>query len=212
MKDLEINRILERYRARPYQIFRVESPHTGRVVRLLVEEGQQVFGPSGRWGERPGSPLYELERERNLKLQRAEVEGTIVELRQELEGRFVEANEYILSIKHPLSRDEIIDLVLKEVLFVITAPERARYYFTSEIAQALEKGRVSVSPGDEILIMSFMKRETPIIYQGEPGVIFKTYFRVNQIVEQGEPLLGIAPEDQLPYIEKIISRIRSEWD
>ncbi len=211
MKDLEINRILERYRARPYEIYQVETPHTGRINRLLVSEGQQVFGPAGRWGERPGTPLFELERERNVKVIRAQVEGTVTNLRQDLEGQFVEANEYVLSIKHPLSREEVIDLVLKEVLYIITAPERAKYYFTSEIAQALEKGRANVSPGDEILLMSFMKRETPIVYQGEPGVIFKVYFTINQIVEQGEPLLGIAPEDQLPYIDKIISRIRSEW-
>ena len=69
-----------------------------------------------------------------------------------------------------------------------------------------------VRPGDEIFTMSLMKRDTPIYYQGEPGIIHSVYFQQGITVEQDEPLIGICPADKLPVIQKVITRVKAEWE
>ena len=59
--------------------------------------------------------------------------------------------------------------------------------------------------------MSLMKRDTPVYYTGEPGIIHSVYFKPGMSVDQGEPLLGVCPPDKLPLIETIITRVKAEW-
>jgi len=212
--DINLNDLLRQYRSHPYEDYRVETPHTG-VISFKVSEGQEVVGPSGKWLQKPGTLLFLLERERNEKRIAATCSGTVAELRSDLDGKFIEAGQHVLSIRHKLGRDEIIDRILTQVLSLFTAPQRARYFMAPEVAAKLEKqpkGGVAINPGDEVLIMSLMKRDTITVYDGIPGVIYKVYFKSGDMVEQGAPLLGICPPEKLPYVEKVIQRIRTEWE
>jgi len=103
---------------------------------------------------------------------------------------------------------------LRKTLHILKAPEKARYFVAPELPKRIEKegeGKVIVKPGDELVIMSFMKRETILYHQGEPMVVFRIFFHRGQMVEQGEPLLGLCSESERPYIEKLIARVKEEW-
>ena len=211
---LKINQLLQRLRSRPYRIYEVKTPHTGYLKEFLVKEETEVKGPRGKWREIPGTPLFTLEREKNVKTIRARVSGTVHSLRAELEGRFVEAEEVVLEIRHPLSQEEVISEFLRETLILITAPETARYLLAPEIETRIRKeglGRVLVRPNEELLIMSFMKRETPIVHTGETMVIFRIFFTPQEVVPAGSPLLGLCFREEVPYLERVINRIREEW-
>ncbi|MGQ9812617.1 MAG: hypothetical protein ACUVQ2_04325 [Dissulfurimicrobium sp.] len=212
--DINLNDLLRSYRSHPFEEKEIVTPHTG-VISFQVKEGQSVKGPGGRWLHKPGTLLYILEREHNAKKVTAPCSGEIMGVRLELDGGFVEAGVRVLSIRHRLAREEIIDRILRQVLYVFHAPERARYFLAPDIASKLEKqpqALLPVSHGDEIIIMSLMKRDTIINYDGENGVIYKTYFEPGSLVEQGAPLLGVCPPDKLPYIQKVIYRINTEWE
>ncbi len=211
----QLTGLLQKLRANPYKIYPVLTPHTGRITKIFVEEGQEVFGPSGKWLEKPGSPLFILERERNPKILRANFFGKIQNLRKDLLNKFVQANETILEIRHPLSEEEIISEILLSALYIIYAPETARYILHPELSKRLEKeglGKIIVKEGAELLIMTFMKRETPI-YLSEKGeyIIYQLYFKPFELVQAGNPLVGLCPVGDLPYLEKIIKRIQEEW-
>jgi len=212
MIDVNLNALLREYRSNPYEEYRVETPHTG-IISFKVRAGEEVKGPSGQWMERPGSMLFTLEREKNLKEIRAEQDGKISYLREELEGSFVEAREHVVTIRHRLDKEEIINKILKRVLAVFPAPETARYYLAPELEALREqKKEISVKPGDEILVMSLMKRDTSIRYDGPPGIAYRVYFHSGDMVLQGEPLIGVARAEDMDLIQKIIQRIRSEWE
>ncbi len=212
--DINLNDLLRKYKSHPYEDHQIKVPHTG-TVRLHVKEGQDVTGPSGQWRHRPGTLLYVLEREGNPKRMTSKYTGTVAELRTELEGCFVQAGEPVMVIRHRLNKEEIIDRILREVLYVYAAPQRARYFFTPEVAVAIDKDRAkafNIRPGDEVLIMSLMKRDSLLAYDGPEGVLYKVYFKHGDLIEQGAPLLGICAPDRLPFVEKVIQRIRTEWD
>ncbi|WP_022853102.1 hypothetical protein [Thermodesulfatator atlanticus] len=210
----KINELLRNFKANPYRIFVVRAPHTGYIKEFLVKEGDEVKGPRGKWLEKPGTPLFVLERERNPKTIRAKAGGEVSKINYDLLGKFVEAFQPVLEIKHAYSQKEIIAELLREALHIITAPEKARYFLSPELAKRIEKegeGRVVVKPGDELAIMYFMKRETPIYHEGSPMVVFRVFFSRGQMVEQGEPLFGLCHEEERPYIEKLIARVKEEW-
>jgi len=210
-----LNKLLQKFKTNPYKIYKVTTPHTGYIREFKVKEGDQVRGPSGKWLEKPGTPLFVLEREKNPKVIRAYIDGVVQNLRTELLGKFVEAEEPILEIRHPLSQKEIIAEILLSALYIVKAPETARYVLSPGLAAKVERqglGKVKVKKGDELLIMTFMKRETPIYFDQEgTHVIFNLYFSPFQVVERGEPLVGLCPEERVPYLQKIISRIKEEW-
>ncbi len=211
---INLDDLLRHYRSHIFEDYQVKTPHTG-VISFEVEEGQAVEGPSGRWLQRPGTLLYILEREKNAKRIYASWKGQVTGIRSELEGHFVEADELVLFIRHRLDREEIIDRILTQMLTILRAPQQARYFLSSDILAGLEKrpeARIAIGPGDEVVIMSLMKRDTPISYRGEPGVLYKVYFRSGDIVEQGSPLLGVCPSDRLQYMQKVIQRIRTDWE
>ena len=211
--EIDFDSILGKYRSDPYDYIDVGATHTG-VVRCLVAEGDEVAAPSGQWLHVPGTALYDITRERNTKCITSQTNGTVAEVRSELDGQFVEAGERLLTIKHPMKKKEIIENILKEVLFLFRAPEKAKYFFSLEIQTRIEKKgpqAVSIKSGDEIITMSLMKRDTPVYYEGEPGVIHSVYFKPGVSVEQGMPLLGVCPPEKLPLIKKIITKVKADW-
>lgn len=212
--ELDFDELLSKYKTDPFDYVEIMAVHTGHVS-FKVEEGDEVIGASGEWKQIPGTGLYEINRERNPKIISAKTNGTISEVRREVDGQFVEAGEKLLTIKHPLTKKEIIENILKEVLFLFPAPETAKYFFAMDIQSRIDKKgarAITIDKGDEILTMSLMKRDTPVHYNGEKGVIHSTYFKPGVSVAQGEPLLGVCAPDKLPLIQKIITRVKADWD
>ncbi len=215
MQVLDIKQLLEDIKASPYEIVEVRAPHTGRVEFVGLKPGDKVRGASGAFKEKPGTLLANLTRERNVKPINAPERGEVLEVREELQGRFVEAGETLLTIRHYLSKKEVIDRILKKALFLFLAPERAKYYFIPELDQKLKvsgKRSVKVREGMEMLIVSRMKRETPLAYSGPEGLIYAVYFHRGDNVDAGQPLLGVCPEDQLTLIQDMVAKVQSDWE
>ncbi len=213
-EEIDFDQILGKYHSDPYEYVDIFAEHTG-TVRFLVEKGNDVAAVSGEWKHIPGTALFEITRERNTKKNTAMTNGVVSEICSELQGSFVEAGEKLMTIRHPLKKKEIIERILREVLHIFPAPERAKYFFTLDIQSRIKKKgarEISIKPGDEIIIMSLMKRDTPVYYNGEPGVIHSVYFQPGVSVDQGAPLIGVCPIDKLPIIQKIITRVKADWD
>nr|WP_279593429.1 biotin attachment protein [Pseudodesulfovibrio sp. S3-i] len=207
--------MLDKVKASPYREIVVEAPHTGVVEFAELKQGDKVRGPGGDFKEKPGTLLVNLTREKNRKPIVAPEKGVIEALHLQHEGRFVEAGEPLVTIKHYMTRKEVIELILREALFLFRAPERAKYYFVPEVDQKLKvsgKRSVKVHDGMEFLIVSRMKRETPLVYSGPEGIIYSVYFGRGDNVDEGQPLIGVCPEDQLTVIQDVVARIQSEWE
>lgn len=213
-EEIDFDEVLSQYRADPFEYVDVHTQHTG-LLKFKVEIGSPVEAVSGEWQHIPGTVLYEINRERNLKLVHAPTNGTVSAVRSDLDGQFVEAGEKIITIKHPLKKKEIIDKILMSVLYLVKAPQRAKYFFAMDIQSRIDKygqRQVQIQPGDELFTMSLMKRESPVFYEGEAGIIHSVYFTPGASFEQGETLIGVCPKDTLPLIQKIITRVKAEWD
>jgi hypothetical protein len=211
---IHFDEILSKYRSDPYEYVDMCAVHAGEI-RFLVEEGAEVQGVSGEWQHIPGTPVYEITRERNPKVITSKTNGTVSFINKELDGKFVEAGTKLVTIRHPLKKKEIIEAILQEVLYLFPAPERARYYFSMDIQSRIDqKGARSIviQPGDEIITMSLMKRDTPVFYDGDPGILHSIYFSPGDSVDQGVPLLGVCPEEKLSVVQKIITRVKAEWE
>lgn len=212
--EIDFDEILKKYRSDPFDYVDVHTIHTGRL-RFKVKKDDAVEAPSGTWQQIPGTLLYVIQRERNAKAVHSTSTGVVSFLRADLEGYFVEAGEKILTIRHPLKKKEIIEQILRRVLHPFNAPERAKYFFSLDLQSRIEKygqRSVTIKPGDEVLTMSLMKRDTPVYYAGPPGIIHSVYFKPGINTEQGEPLIGICGQEQLPLIQKIITRVKAEWE
>jgi len=212
--DINFDEIIDKYRSDPFDYKEIVTPHTGRV-KFKVTEGDEVNGTSGKWSHNPGTLLYVLNRERNPKPINSLTSGVVASLREELEGHFVEAGERLMTIKHPLKKKEIIEGILQNVLYLFPAPEKAKYFFSLDIQARIDKQgekAVFVKPGEEIITMSLMKRDTPIYYTGEEGIIHSVYFTPGVSVNQGVPLIGVCAREKMPLIQKIITHVKAEWD
>jgi hypothetical protein len=212
--EIDFDALLTQYKSDPFEYVDVLAVHTG-LVSFKVLEGEEVSAPSGEWLQVPGTPLYEINRERNPKIIVAQTNGTVAKVNTELDGQFVEAGEKLLTIKHPLKKKEIIENILKEVLFLFPAPETAKYFFALDIQSRIEKKgarEVTIEDGEEILTMSLMKRDTPVYYKGQRGVIHSIYFKQGVSVARGEPLIGICAPEKLPLIQRVITRVKADWD
>ncbi len=213
-QEIHFDEIISRYRSDPYDYVDIHAIHTG-LVHFKAAEGVEVQAESGEWHHIPGTKLYEITRERNIKMVTARTNGVVSFLNTALDGKFVEAGEKLMTIRHPLKKKEIIESILQEVLSLFLAPERARYYFAMDIQSRIDqKGlrSVFINPGDEVITMSLMKRDTPVYYAGDPGIIHSVYFKPGDSVNQGEPLFGVCAEDKLSLIQKIITRVKAEWE
>lgn len=212
--EIDFDELITQYKSDPFDYVDVFAVHTGRVSYQVVE-GENVSAPGGEWQQIPGSRLYEINRERNPKIISSRTNGTVLKINSELDGQFVEAGEKLMTIKHPLKKREIIENILRKVLSLFFAPETAKYFFTLDLQSRIEKKgvrSVTIDSGEEILTMSLMKRDSPVYYNGECGLIYSIYFKPGITVQQGEPLIGVCAPDRLPLIKKIIARVKADWD
>lgn len=210
----DISAFLDEIKASPYRDITVFAPHTGIVKFADITQGQKASGPTGEWKEKPGTLIATLDRERNPKPIHASEKGEICGVHKELEGKFVEAGTPLAVIRHMLTSAEVETIILKKALHLFRAPERAKYYFTPEVdkkIRASDAHSVTVRDGMEIMIMSRMKREAPLRYSGPEGVIYAVYFKYNENVDAGDPLVGICAKDQLNSIQDVILRVKTEW-
>lgn len=211
---IDISTLLDEIKASPYRDIVVVAPHSGVVSFAPLEANALVSGPQGQWKEKPGTLLATLTRERNPKPINASEKGIVSELNKDLEGSFVEAGTPLAVIRHMLTRSEVETMILKKALYLFRAPERAKYYFTPEVdkkIRASDAHSVLVRDGMDIMIMSRMKREAPLRYTGPEGVIYAIYFKYNDNMDAGDPLIGICPRDQLSVIQDVIMRVQTEW-
>ncbi len=210
---LDVTTLLEEIKASPYEEVLVRAPHTGLITFADIEDGSTVYGPQGMWKEKPGSKLVTIEREHNPKPICAPEKGEICAIHKELEGKFVEAGTPLLTLRHFLTKTEVVQKILKQTLHLFKAPERAKYYFTPEVdkkVRASGSQAVSVSDGMELFIMSRMKREAPLHYTGPSGLIYAVYFNNTENVDADQALIGVCPPDQLAAIEEVVLRIQTE--
>lgn len=212
---INVKQLLEKFKESPYELIDVTAPHTGRVDFVLTEPGSKLVGPHGAFLEKPGTLMATLEREKNKKPIRATMNGVLESVDQNLAGTFVQAGTRLGVIRHYLTSKEVIDRILKEALYLFPAPERAKYYFIPEIDKKMRasgKNAVEVTTGMEMFIMSRMKRETALTYDGPDGKVYAVYFKLGENVEGGQPLIGVCPGEQLPLIQDVVNRVRSEWE
>ena len=212
---LDISKLLEKIKKSPYEEITVLTQHSGVLSFADLKEGDRVYGRSGAWQEKPGTVLAVLERERNKINVECQDKGEIKQLYRELDGKFVEAATPVAVIRHFLSKDEVLRIILKQALYLFTAPERAKYYFAPEADKKIRGSghkAVLVKDGMELLIMSRMKREAALNYKGPEGVIFSVFFELGQSMDAGEPLLGICLAEQLAQVEDVVIRVQTEWE
>lgn len=212
---LDITKLLEEIKASPYEECVVRSPHTGRVAFEDLGPGSRVEGPRGSHREKPGTKVATIERENNVKPLHAPRKGEVVEVATELAGAFVEAGTPLMKLRHFLSKEEVLDIILKKTLFLFKAPERAKYYFVPTLDKKIKAsgpGSVGVQSGMELFIMSRMKREAPVFYDGPEGVIYAVYFQHNDVVDLGAPLIGVCPPEELCAIQDVVIRVENEWE
>lgn len=130
-------------------------------------------------------------------------------------GQFVQAGQELMTIRHYLTREEVIARILRRSLSLFLAPEKGKYYFFPDVdIKVKTKGSQSVhiEDGMELFILSRMKRETSIRYSGPAGIIYAVYFETNDSVDRDSPLIGVCPEDQLGQIQEVVSRVQSDWE
>ena len=200
---IDISSLLESIKAEPFTEMPVRAPHTGVVHFEGLQPGERVTGPGGEWKEVPGTRIATITRENNPKPVAAVDKGVVQVLHTELGV-----------LRHYLSRDEVVRMVLREILSLFRAPERAKYYFVPEIDKKVKisgSRTVSVQDGMELFIASRMKREVPLCYSGPEGIIYEVYFKQNENVDTGSPLIGVCPPDQRTAIEDVIARVQMEW-
>lgn len=212
---LDISAVLEEVKASPYEEITVSAPHSGQVsFPESLQPGDAVYGPTGAWKEKKGSLLATITRERNPQPILCPEKGELVAVRRELDGTFVQAGTELLRMRHFLSREEVAQLILKRALSLFLAPERAKYYFVPAVDIKIKVSGpkvVSVRDGDELFIMSRMKREMPLRYSGPEGVIYAVYFSHAHNVEAGQPLIGVCPPDLVDRVEEVVMRVQTEW-
>jgi hypothetical protein len=211
---MDINLLLEELKESPFEEIAITAPHCGTVKFAVTDPGTQVFDPSGTWKEKPGTLLLHIVRENNKKPIHSRLKGEIKEVMTDLESTFVEAGTRLMTIRHMLTRKEVLQVILQKALHLFLAPEKAKYYFVPEVDHKVKsKGSQSVRvvPEMELFILSRMKRETTLSYSGPEGIIYAVYFQANENVDIGEPLIGVCPEDRLEVIQEVVSRVQSEW-
>ncbi|MFI3272162.1 MAG: biotin attachment protein [Pseudomonadota bacterium] len=212
---LDVSKLLEEIKASPYEEIVVRAPHCGFVSFGDLVLGKKVYGVSGTWKEVPGTVLATIERERNTRTINAPQKGEVIAIESELEGAFVDAGTPLLTVRHFLSKEEVLRIILKRALHLFRAPERAKYYFTPDIDKKIKASgasSVTVHDGMELFIMSRMKREVTLNYEGPTGVIYAVYFKPNENMDLGQPLMGICPPEQLSLIEEVVMRVQTEWE
>lgn len=212
---IDIRELLRELREEPYEKIVIRAPHSGKVEFVVTEPGVQVAAPSGTWKEKPGTLLVRLEREHNKKSLFAPQKGEIMSFADIKNGQFVQAGQELLTIRHYLTREEIMTRILLRALFLFRAPEKGKYYFFPDVDIKIKtKGSqtVHVEDGMELFILSRMKREVTVRYSGPAGIIYAVYFETNDSVDRDNPLIGVCPGDQLSQVQDVVRRVQSDWE
>ncbi|MFP5223480.1 MAG: biotin attachment protein [Acidobacteriota bacterium] len=211
----DVKAILEQIKASPYEEVEVLAPHCGVVEFKVSGQGTKVLAPSGTWKEKPGTLLATLERERNPRPITCARKGEVQQVHAHLNGKFVEAGTPLMVLRHFFTKDEVTQQILKKVLFLFPAPERAKYYFTPETDKKVKVSgcqSVKIKDGMELFIVSRMKREKPLTYVGPEGIIYAVYFSHDMNVDAGQPLISVCPENQMDIIRDVVNRVQSDWE
>ncbi|MFP4657580.1 MAG: biotin attachment protein [Desulfonatronovibrionaceae bacterium] len=212
---LDVKGLLDEIHREPYIEIVVKAMHTGYVDFVVRETGVRVLGWHGKWKNTPGTLLAKLRRENLEKPVYAPDKGEIIEFCAVKSGDFVQAGTPLLKIRHFLTRQEVLDIILKKALHLFNAPEKGKYYFVPAVDSKIKaRGHqsVKVRDNDELFILSRMKRETIIPYQGQPGLIYTVYFTPDEVIDAGQPLIGVCPEEQLAEIQDVVNRVQAEWE
>jgi hypothetical protein len=212
--SIDVKALLEEVKASPYEEIAVTTPHTGIVEFVVTDPGTRAVGPSGSLGEKPGTLLAYLDREHNKKPIHAPLKGEVTDLALEYNGSFAQAGERLMTIRHYLTREEVLSVILKKALHLFRAPERAKYYFIPEVEKKINASgmrSVKVHDGMDLVIMSRMKRESVLQYSGPSGLIYQIYFKSTENVDANQPLVGVCPPDQLDLIHEVVNKVKSEW-
>lgn len=212
---IDVKELLRELREEPYEKIVIRAPHSGKVEFVTSEIGAKVVGPSGTWKEKPGTLLARLDREKNKKSIFAPQKGEVMALAAVEHGQFVQAGEELMTIRHYLTREEVIARILRRSLSLFLAPEKGKYYFVPDVdIKVKTKGSqsVHVEDGLELFILSRMKRETAVRYVGPAGIIYAVYFESNDSVDRDSPLIGVCPEDQLGQIQEVVRRVQTDWE
>ena len=109
---LDVTSLLEEIKASPFEELEITAPHTGVVTFGSLKLGDKVIGPNGTWKERPGTLIATIERERNPKPLTADQKGEVCAVHSELEGTFVQAGTPLATIRHFLSKEEVLRILL----------------------------------------------------------------------------------------------------
>ena len=211
----DITEVMRELKESPYIEKQIYAAHTG-TIRFAddIKDGMKVTGISGTWKERPGTLLATITREKNPFYVTSQENGEVHSISTALDGCFVEAGTPLCTIRHYLTKQEVISLLLKESLYAFCAIERARYYFVPDIdkkVKILGCKTVSVTDGMELFIISRMKREVPLCYHGPEGIIYDVYFDQSKNVEAGDILIVVCPPEQQKSVEAVIAKVQNEW-
>ena len=128
---LDVTSLLEEIKASPFEEQEIVAPHTGVVTFGSLKLGDKVIGPNGTWKERPGTLIATITRERNPKPLNAVQKGEVCAIHSELEGTYVQAGTPLATIRHFLSKDEVLRILLKR--FIISCTRLARERFAVSI-------------------------------------------------------------------------------
>lgn len=211
---LDITKLLEEIKQHPYKDLSIRTPHTGIIEFSNLKEGDKVIDATGEFKEIPGTKIAVITRENNPRFIHACQKGIIQKLHKQYDNSFVESGVEIGILRHFLTKEEVINMILQKTLHLFNAPERAKYYFIPDINTKVKVygcRSVSVTNGMELFIVSRMKREVPLAYTGPNGIIYQVYFDHNQNVDVNQPLIGVCSPDQVETIEDVISRVNHEW-
>jgi len=211
----DVKAILEEIKASPFEEVEVLAPHCGTVRFKDVTKGTRVLGPSGKWREKPGTLLATLERERNPRPITCHRKGVVEVVHTHLDGKFVESGAPLMVLRHFLTKEEVTQAILKKVLHLFAAPERAKYYFAPEADKKVKATgcqTLKVKDGMDLFIVSRMKREKPLAYSGPEGIVYAVYFSHDQNVDAGQPLISVCPENQMDVIRDVVNRVQSDWE
>ena len=212
---LDVTSMLEEIKESPYEEMVITTPRSGIVTFASgLKPGCQLFGPTGNFLEKPGTPVATVTREHNPFSIYSTEKGQLVSFASDLDGKFVEAGTEIVRMRHFLSGSEVVQIILKKALHLFCAPERAKYYFVPAVdikTKVSGPRAVTVRDGDELFIVSRMKRETSLHYSGPEGIIYAIYFSHNDNIDAGQPLIGVCPPDLVDQVEDVVRRIQTDW-
>ena len=128
---LDVTSLLEEIKASPFEEQEIVAPHTGVVTFGSLKLGDKVIGPNGTWKERPGTLIATITRERNPKPLNAVQKGEVCAIHSELEGTYVQAGTPLATIRHFLSKDEVLRILLKQALNLFGGSRAGQVLFRS---------------------------------------------------------------------------------